>query len=327
MTIQVKDIASRASEHLVQFYAREADLVASVGSFLLEGLQAGEVAVVIATRVHQCAFEDYLVAAGVDAAEAVGSGSLVLLDAAATLSRLVASGGIVPERFRSVIGGVLRQAAGRRIRAFGEMVALLWDEGRVPAAIDLEDLWNDMLRELPVSLLCAYPSKSFSGLDGDARREVCDLHSAVVSSDGRDHGRHGSPSGQHEVVRRFSGEGDSPQAARRFVVGELQSRRRDDRLVYEAALVVTELAANAVLHAGSAFVVTLSVGLGAVRISVHDSCSILPTPRRKELMGLSGRGLRLVDVLADRWGVDVAIGGKVVWVELADMERQADLRP
>jgi anti-sigma regulatory factor (Ser/Thr protein kinase) len=330
VTIQVQDIASRASEHLVQFYDRESDLVASVGAFLFQGLQAGEVAVVIATRAHRGAFEDYLVAAGFDVAGAVGSGSLVLLDAAATLSRFVATGSVVPEQFRSVIGGVLRQGAGRRIRAYGEMVALLWDEGCVPAAIDLEGLWNDMLREFPVSLLCAYPSQSFSGLDdADAMREVCDLHSAVVSSHGHGegHGDGSSPSGLREVVRRFSGELDSPQAARRFVVGELQSRSRDDRLVYEAALVVTELAANAVLHAGSAFVVTLSVGLGAVRISVHDSSSVLPTPRRKELMGLSGRGLRLVDVLADRWGVDVAIGGKVVWVELADVARPEDLHP
>jgi anti-sigma regulatory factor (Ser/Thr protein kinase) len=326
VTIQVQDIASRASEHLVQLYDREADLVVSVGAFLLQGLQAGEVAVVIATGAHRGAFEDYLVAAGFDVAGAVGSGSLVLLDAAATLSRFVATGSVVPEQFRSVIGGVLRQGTGRRIRAYGEMVALLWDEGCVPAAIDLEGLWNDMLREFPVSLLCAYPSQSFSGLDdADAMREVCDLHSAVVSSHGHGDGR--SPSGLREVVRRFSGELDSPQAARRFVVSELQSRRRDDRLVYEAALVVTELAANAVLHAGSAFVVTLSVGLGAVRISVHDSSSVLPTPRRKELMGLSGRGLRLVDVLADRWGVDVAIGGKVVWVELADVARPEDLHP
>jgi anti-sigma regulatory factor (Ser/Thr protein kinase) len=324
VTIQAEDINNGTSEHLVQFYDRDADLVESVGSFLFEGLQAGEVAVVIATAAHRGAFERRLAAAGIDVAAATGSGSLLLLDAAGTLSRFVSEGEIVPARFRSVIGDVLLQAAGRRIRAYGEMVALLWDEGRVPAAIDLEGLWNDILKEFPVSLLCAYRSQSFSGLDAaDAMREVCDLHSGVVSSDGHQHGsRHSWP---HEAVRGFVANLDAPRSARRFVVDELQSRGRDEHLVYEAALVVTELAANAVLHAGSPFVVTLAVGRGAVRISVHDGSTVLPAPRRKELMALSGRGLRLVDVLADRWGVEVAIGGKVVWVELADGARQADL--
>jgi hypothetical protein len=69
------------------------------------------------------------------------------------------------------------------------------------------------------------------------------------------------------------------------------------------------------------------MGLGVLRLSVHDGSTVPPTPRRKELMGLSGRGLRLVDVLADRWGVEVAAGGKVVWVELADGAGPSEPQP
>jgi anti-sigma regulatory factor (Ser/Thr protein kinase) len=324
VTIQAEVVKSGPSQHLVQFYDCDADLAESVGSFLYEGLRAGEVAVVIATEEHRGAFERCLAGAGIDVEAASERGCLILLDAAGTLSRFVSDGHLVPERFHSVIGGVLRQAAGRRIRAYGEMVALLWNAGRVPAAIDLEGLWNAILRVFPVSLMCAYPSQSFSELDADALREVCDLHSAVVSSDSHTHrGGHSLD----DTVRGFSADIDAPRAARRFVVEELKSRGRNERLVHEAALVVTELAANAVIHAGTPFVITLSVGLGAVRISVHDGSSVIPAPRRKELMALSGRGLRLVDVLGDRWGVDVAIGGKVVWVELLDVAGQGDQRP
>ncbi|MDQ1394034.1 MAG: hypothetical protein QOF30_3011, partial [Acidimicrobiaceae bacterium] len=250
MTIQAEVVKNGASEHRVQFYDCDADLVESAGSFLEEGVRAGELAVVIATEVHRREFGRYLAAAGIDVTAATAGGSLLLLDAATTLSGFVSDGQVAPDRFRSVISPVLRHAAGRRVRAYGEMVALLWDAGHVPAAIDLEGLWNGILREIPVSLLCAYRSESVSGPDdADALRDVCGLHSTVVSCTGDPHAT--GCSAHHEVVRGFAAELDAPYAARRFVVEELEARGCDERLVYEAALVVTELASNAVLHAGS----------------------------------------------------------------------------
>ena len=85
--------------------------------------------------------------------------------------------------FFAEIGGVIRDAGrtGRPVRAYGEMVALLWDAGDVLAAIDLETLWNELSGELPFSLYCAYHSESVAAQEhAEALHEVCRLHSAVV---------------------------------------------------------------------------------------------------------------------------------------------------
>jgi hypothetical protein len=79
-----------------------------------------------------------------------------------------------------------------------------------------------------------------------------------------------------------------------------------------AELVATELAANAVLHADSAFSVFLHAGSGVVRIAVYDTMSIDPTL----LVVRPSRGLGLVSGLSHDWGVDVTAGGKTVWAEI-----------
>jgi anti-sigma regulatory factor (Ser/Thr protein kinase) len=108
---------------------------------------------------------------------------------------------------------------------------------------------------------------------------------------------------------------DAPKAARRFVVGTL-ARWDQYQLADQAALVVSELATNAVIHARSDFIVSMSSLRQAVRISVRDTSVAPPTQRDSAPMALSGRGLGLVAALASRWGVDLLADGKVVWAEL-----------
>ena len=82
-----------------------------------------------------------------------------------------------------MIGGLIRQAGtgGRPVRAYGEMVALLWDDGLVNAAIQLEEMWNELGRRHSFSLFCGYPAGSVTR-DGhlDAFAAVCRLHREVV---------------------------------------------------------------------------------------------------------------------------------------------------
>jgi hypothetical protein len=79
-------------DHVVQFYECEDELAGSVAAFLVEGLQRGESVVVVATPAHRRAFEERLVAAGIDPRAAEAAGSLVLLDARQTLDRLLVDG-------------------------------------------------------------------------------------------------------------------------------------------------------------------------------------------------------------------------------------------
>jgi hypothetical protein len=302
-------------DHVVQFYERDEELVETVGAYLLDGLRAGETALVVATQAHIVALETALASDGVSLASAREDRRLITLDAAETLARFMLADGPDAGAFDNVMGGVVRGASqlGRRIRAYGEMVALLWDDGDVAAAIELESLWNELGLQVPFSLFCAYPTQSVAGEDRtDAFHEVCHLHSAIVgppSSVGADVDLAGAVSYEFVKARH------SPTAARHFVVETLTRWGCEER-VADAALVVTELATNAVVHARSDFVVTLSLRPGAVRISVRDGSVDVPVRRDLTVVEMSGRGVALVAALASRWGTDLHGDGKVVWAEL-----------
>ena len=107
----------------------------------------------------------------------------------------------------------------------------------------------------------------------------------------------------------------SPGAARRFVTDELA--RRDGAPIDVAALLVSELVTNAVLHARTPMVVTVTIRDGLVRVGVQDGSPTLPALREYDRSAATGRGLQMVERLASRWGVDVNDGSKTVWFELA----------
>jgi signal transduction histidine kinase len=113
-------------------------------------------------------------------------GRYVSLDAAETLSKFMVDGTPEPGRFHEFMGRVIAGVTdGRsRVRAFGELVALLWAEGNHAAAIRLEELWNDLQKAHSFSLVCAYP---MNGLGGERFIEptgsVCKVHSRVIPAE------------------------------------------------------------------------------------------------------------------------------------------------
>jgi anti-sigma regulatory factor (Ser/Thr protein kinase) len=237
----------------------------------------------------------------------------VWLDAAATLARFMPDARIDPDAFHDVIGGLVREASQSepakrsrrgtgRIRAYGEMVALLWDAGDVLSAIELEKLWNELARELDFSLWCAYHAHSLAVHEhADEVHDVCSLHTCVIE----------------EATARFAASADAPLAARRFVSSVLTRRPYEDRVhLADARLVVSELASNAVIHAGTPFAVSIRYTGSAVRISVRDESATRPVLRNGGPASLSGRGLRLVAAMAEAWGTDGGPDGKTVWAEL-----------
>ena len=114
-----------------------------------------------------------------------------------------------------------------------------------------------------------------------------------------------------EKVTDYPFSRQAPAAARHFTVATLDAWGAGD-LTGDAALVVTELAANAILHARSAFTVSLSAHDDLVRISVRDASPLAGGLRAAPLHGLAA-----VDALASRWGVEShGNAGKTVWVDL-----------
>jgi hypothetical protein len=289
---------------VVQFYDRESELARAIGAYLTEAVQVGAVSIVIATPAHRAAFQAELAGVGLDPTELGRDGTIAWLDAAETLSGFMSEGRVDPEAFQAVVGECLRGVArsGRPIRAYGEMVALLWDAGDVLGAIELERLWNGLASEVQFSLWCAYHGHSLAAHEhADELHEVCHLHTSVIDG----------------ATARFAAGADSPLAARRFVSSVLARRPYEGRVnVGDAKLVVSELATNAVVHAGTPFTVSVSYDGSTARISVRDWSATQPVVRSGALNALSGRGLHLVATIGADWGVDEDRDGKTVWVEL-----------
>ena len=162
---QVDWTKMRDSEHFVQFYEHDDFLIESVSGFVGAALTKGDCAVVIATSEHRSDLQRKLTACGVDVLGAEADGRFVVLDAADTLSQFVLNGSPNARQFEATVGQVIATLTktGRRVHAFGEMVALLWAEGNRDGAIALEQLWNDLGQRYQFALFCAYPINGFDG--------------------------------------------------------------------------------------------------------------------------------------------------------------------
>ena len=171
-------------KHAVQFYESESFLYEKVSRFVNAALSAGESAIVIASEAHRAAIASRVNTASVGCATEV---RFISLDAEKTLASFMVDGWPDAERFADVIGSVLRRASRNgalRVRAFGEMVALLCAAGKAQAAVRLEELWNDLARDHDFSLLCAYPMDLFQGEEESrAFHRISAAHSHVCASE------------------------------------------------------------------------------------------------------------------------------------------------
>jgi anti-sigma regulatory factor (Ser/Thr protein kinase) len=292
--------------HLVHFYAEDDTLASSVAAYAAAGLASGDAIVLIPQPAHLGAILGALRKRGVDPDAGAG---VHLLDACVTLARFLEDRRPVPERFREVVGGVLRSASVGRsgVRAYGEMVESLWRDGNVLGALALEELWNELACEIPFTLYCAYHDRLVAAESEEGVvDQACRLHTTVVGD--------GVLAARSSSTKRFTSDGHAPAAARTFVLAALQTQ--DASIADSAALVVSELATNAVRHGGTAFSVTISSLARGVRISVRDRGMDPPVLRRFSATDPGGRGLRIVGALCGNWGMTHVHDGKVVWAEL-----------
>ena len=169
--------------HGVQFYNDSDNLCRIVGDFIGEGLERGNLAVVIATPDHTTRIESCLRHRGADVDALKSQGHLVTLDANETLELFMADGMPNPGAFRRTLKQILTDVRRGRehctIRAYGEMVDLLWKESREAAAIRLETLWNQLGSTHDFALLCGYSMGNF--YKGAALDEIKGQHSHVVN--------------------------------------------------------------------------------------------------------------------------------------------------
>ena len=117
-----------------------------------------------------------------------------------------------------------------------------------------------------------------------------------------------------ESIHRRAGDTDLEEA-RTAVVRCAEALGRPD-LADDAALVVSELVTNAILHGGGCTGIETKAVDGGLRIEVRDGSRVPPLVGRPSEESLTGRGVRLVSSIASRWGADTEVAGKVVWAEI-----------
>jgi len=171
--------------HAVRFYENKASLCRTVGDFLAEGIALGQPGLVIATPAHRDGLLVELRSRQVDVDTVQAAGDLLLLDARDVLATFMVDGMPDPMLFKTHVPAAIdRLCRGRTdctIRAYGEMVDVLWQEGLTAAAIRLEMLWNQLAMTHDFSLLCGYAMGSFYKDAG--MRDICAQHSHVIPAD------------------------------------------------------------------------------------------------------------------------------------------------
>lgn len=173
--------------HAVQFYKDDDSLAATAAGFLVDGIAEGQPALVVATAAHTARILAAVKARGLDVDELRRTGELNLFDARKMLSSFMVGSMPDPLLFKSNMGDAIeRMCLDRKpgpIRAYGEMVDLLWQDGNADGAIRLEILWNQLASTYEFSLLCGYAVGHFYKESVGSRfKDVCDQHSHVVHS-------------------------------------------------------------------------------------------------------------------------------------------------
>ena len=176
--------------HAVQFYENDGFLIELLSRYVGSALVTGDSAIVVVTARHREALEQRLRSRGFDVSVPLSQRRYIPLDAAATLAGFMRGGLPDPTLFNATACPTIEDAraaagAGRgRVVAFGEMVALLWAEGRIDAALQLEEMWNRLAEIYSFSLCCAYPMSGFLGNPHAAPfLKICAQHTHVFPAE------------------------------------------------------------------------------------------------------------------------------------------------
>ena len=172
--------------HVLQLCGTDAGTLAgSVAEYMHEGLVNGERLLVIATPPNRRAFRHGLADLGSDHRAAIRERRLTFLDARRTLERCTLDGQPEWARFIGTVEPLIRETKANGLRVYGDMVGLLWSDGRHSEASLLEDFWNRLRQEHEFSLYCSCPIDLFrpefhSPAAQAIIRAHTDFHSGVV---------------------------------------------------------------------------------------------------------------------------------------------------
>lgn len=173
-------------DHVLQIYDSDEIFMDALAGFVGAGINSGECCIVIATEVHLRALEKKLSSFGIQVHDLISEKRYMPYDAEETLNAFMVDGWPDEKLFEKTIHELLnRVPEGRKVRAFGEMVAILWANGFSGATVRLEHLWNEFCEKETLGLFCAYPKAGFTKDINQSLLHICGSHSRMISGSER----------------------------------------------------------------------------------------------------------------------------------------------
>lgn len=171
-------------DHILQIYENDKEFLDTLECFVTGGLHAGEAVIIIATDEHLAELNDRLRRGGFDLFSLTLHDQYIPLSAEETLAQFMINGWPDENLFHYLLTNLLLRARkrDRKVRAFGEMVALLWSKGFNGATVHLEHLWTRFCESEEFSLFCAYPKSGFTENANESIARICQCHSKVIAS-------------------------------------------------------------------------------------------------------------------------------------------------
>lgn len=179
------------SSHSAHFYSSDSLLINEIGRRMAVALLEGGAAIALATPPHRRQLEREMELRGLDVAGLERQGRWIARDAAEILAAFMRESWPDELRFEKTLGALVDAAVGAvarekdsphpHIAAYGEMVAVLWEQGNTCAAVRVEELWNQLAETRPFHLSCGLPLRFFShGTEDVILRRTCSEHSHLV---------------------------------------------------------------------------------------------------------------------------------------------------
>lgn len=174
-------------DHLVQIYENDNVFLNTLEGFMGCGFLSGDSVVTIATGEHINRLNERLAVHGFDIDELMSRDQYIPLNVNEALSNFMVNNWPDEKLFNEYISEVINRATkeNRKVRAFGEMVALLWQQGHNGATVKLEHLWNRLHSKERFSLYCAYPKNGFTQNASDSLDTICKAHSKIIDGQSR----------------------------------------------------------------------------------------------------------------------------------------------
>lgn len=170
-------------DHVVQIYENDGIFLDALAGFVGGGIKADECCIVIATDAHLRALESRLAGYGIHIHDLISENRYIPINAHEMLSKFMVNGWPDENLFNATVSEVINKGTcnNRRIRAFGEMVAILWAQGHNGATVQLEHLWNKYCEKQSFCLFCAYPRSGFTEDINTSIMHICGTHSKMIS--------------------------------------------------------------------------------------------------------------------------------------------------